>query len=725
MNVSRGLVVNVLVLALGGASLVAVLATTGSVTTKDSAGREQNLLPVFRTEDVLSLELTANGQKIRLERGAETDGGASSFELVEPVKELADAATVDKFLVGLGGAKALRPVADTLARSALGLENPAVRIVVKTGKVRYELGLGGPAPTPEGSRYLEVKIADATAKIFLVAKSVAEDLAVDLDAFRLRSIVSVSEADVTQLSIKSAGLDLDLVRGSGRGFLLDDPPNARVRADREMVGSLFFQLGRLTANRFLTNAEAEAALGANRAHFVIQTKDPSGAVSFDAGGSCPGDDAQLVILRRTPSLQGACVSRELDATLGGKRDAFVDDHAFSMHVDEVEEFVVARGDSKLRLVRKGTAFVLHTKTDTDVELIPGNERISDALEAHGTRVDAAKLGELGLEPAQGKVTLRSSAGREADVAEEVVRVGNKDHDGNLFVYREADGVTLLIPRDSARAFALDSTLLYPKKLSEFGPSSFISAEITRGQTHEVLSRGTNGALHLDSPKGFDIDGSLAADVVQALGALTAERFVADTDDGSFGLSHSSLTVHFAFQGEAATKTEHTLRFGAETTLGVYASLDQNGPVFVLPRTVLDTLETLLVDRSTFSADPAGLGAITLESNGRTLRFERRGEHLEPVPANAFPEDRLPDLLESLANLRPEAALHTGPAELAEGFSKPIATLHLSPKVGPARVVTIGAGDSWRAMSVFYLRVAGVDATYVIAQSKVRAVLAAF
>ncbi len=723
MKISRSLLINSLIVALSCASVVTVIVTNGSVTTKDSEGREQNLLPAFRTGDVASLELFANNREIALKRSETTDGGSAAFELIAPVKELADAATVDKFLAGLASAKALRPVADGLTRAALGLDSPSARIVVKTVKLSYELDLGGPAPAPEGARYVEVKSAGAAPKLLLVGKSVAEDLGFDLDAFRLRSVITVGESDVTRVSIKSSSLNLTLVRGAGKTFLVDGEP--KVRADRETVSSLFFQLGRLSANRFLSNAEAEAALGANHAHFELQTKEATSLVQFDVGGKCPGDDSQLVIVRRAPTMQGACVSRELEATLGLEREAFLDQHAFSLHVDEVEELAIAAGQTKLRLVRKGTGFVLHAKTDSDVELEPGNQRITDVLEVRGERVEAAKLNELGLDPEQGKVTLRSSAGRESDIAEEVVRVGNKDSAGNLFVYRETDGVTLKIPRDRARVFALDSTLLYSRKLTEFGPSSFISAEILRGQAREVLSRGDNGELRLESPKGFDPDGGLSADAIQTLGALTAERFVADTDDGSFGLAHPPLSVHFAFKTEQNPTVEHTLAFGDETALGVYATLDQNGPVFVLPRTVRDTLDTLLVNRAVFSAEPASLQALTLEVNGRALHFQRRGDQLEPTPPGGFPEDRLPDLLETLGNLRPEVAIHTGPAEPAEGFSKPLLTLRISPNKGPLQTVTFGAGDSWRATSVFYLRVAGVDATYVIAQSKVKTLLAAF
>jgi len=78
------------------------------------------------------------------------------------------------------------------------------------------------------------------------------------------------------------------------------------------------------------------------------------------------------------------------------------------------------------------------------------------------------------------------------------------------------------------------------------------------------------------------------------------------------------------------------------------------------------------------------------------------------------------LLEALDNLRPDAAIHTGPALPAEGLAKPSLVLKLTPKSGALQTVTFGAGDSFRESSVFYLRVSGFDATYVMAQSKVRA-----
>ncbi len=227
-------------------------------------------------------------------------------------------------------------------------------------------------------------------------------------------------------------------------------------------------------------------------------------------------------------------------------------------------------------------------------------------------------------------------------------------------------------------------------------------------------------MRLDEPKGFDPDIGASSDLIQALGSLTADRFVADRDDGSFGLEKPSLSVRFVSKSETNPKLEQYLRFGDETALGVFASLGDNGPVFALPRSVKDTCDTLLINRSLFSTSPDTFSAITLEAHGRTLHLERHGEQLTALPAGAFPQDKVQDLLEALSNLHPDAAIHTGAALAAEGLAKPSLTLRLTPKVGATQTVTFGAGDSWRGTSVFYLRVSGFDATYAMAQSKVRA-----
>lgn len=720
MKLSSGTLVSVGILLLAGASTIAVLVTRDALSTKDREASEQALLPAFEREEVTRLELTSSGRKLAVERAGTSDGSAQ-FRLVEPVKETADPATVERLLSGLASARALRPVEQGSAASALGLENPALRASLQTKKHSYRVALGGNAPTPEGARYLEVAIDQQPHQLMVVSKSVADELAVELDAFRLRSLVPVNEADVKAIAITSPKLEITLERSTGTNFLIKGEHESKLLANRETLKTLFFQLSRLTASVFLSEAEAERALGPARARFELTLKEARNSLRFEVGGSCPSDPSLLVVVRRTPDVQRACAPRELEATLGLEPNDFIDRRAFSLHADEVEELDIAGGKSKFALVRKGSGFVLHAGSETQVELEAGNQRITELLEAEGERVpfELGKLHELGLDPAASSVTLRSSAARETDVVRQVVRVGQRDTAGNLLVYREQDAVLLRIPRELSRGFVADSTLLYARKLSEFSLSSFISAEIEQKQGKQVLRRVNDGFV-LDEPKGFDPDGALSSDLIQALGALTAERFVADRDDGSFGLQRSALRVRFTFKNSEGAPVKQQLRFGDETALGVFASLSDDGPVFILSRSVREICQLSLLNRTLFPTSSEAFNAITLEAHGRTLRLVRQGERFTVVPAGSFPQDRVPELLEALGDLRAEAALHSGAALPGEGFSAPSLRLLLTPRLGASQTVSFGAGDSWRSTSVFYMRVSGVDATFVMAQGKVRA-----
>ncbi len=707
--------VNVGILVLAGASFAAVVATRSAPTTAEGIASGPSLLPAFRVEDSTRLELESAGQKIAIERKGSA-GGSAEFQLVAPVREPADPTAVDKLLTALANARALRPVDPGLKSSIFGLENPHLSVTLRTLQTSYELLVGNAAPAPTGARYVSIKLGSEPAKIVVIDKSVAEDLSVELDAFRQRSIVPLSEHDTIRITISSPTLAVTLRRASGIAFLIDGDP--KLFADRETVASLFFQLGRLSATRFLTPSEAEAALGPKRAQFELEIKH--GLFRFEVGGNCPADPAQLVVVRRAPSAQSACAPRDLEATLRLAASDLVDRHAFSLHADEVEELDMVGGAHKFALLRKGNGFVLHAGSEAAVDLEAGNQRIAGLLEAVGERVANKRLSDLGLDPAFASITLRSSAARDADVVQQSVRVGSADSAGNRWIYREQDGVLLRLSREAARSFAADSTLLYARKLTEFGPSSFVSADITRSSSKQMLNRDPSGELALREPKGFDPDSGLSSDLIQALGALTAERFVADRDDGSFGLEPPSLSVRFVFKGGDSALVEHALRFGSETASGIYASLDPGGPVFVLQRSVRDVCDTLLINRSVFPTSADALNSITIQAHGRALRLERHGEQLTATPPSSLTEDRALAVLDALRDLRPEAAIHTGPAAAPEGMGNPSLTLLLTPKRGPAQTVTFGAGDVWRSTSIYYLRVSGVDATFVMAQGKVRA-----
>ncbi|HEY4158890.1 MAG TPA: DUF4340 domain-containing protein [Polyangiaceae bacterium] len=720
MKLGRSQLINLVVLLASLGSVLAVWLTRSAPTTGELAARSPRLLVAWRPEQVSRLELGGSGQQIVLERQPALDGGLADFQLSKPVHETADAAAVEKLLSALGNANVLRRVEDGADKKSLGLDPPSRVIDIQMGPIAYHLRLGGAAPAPAGARYLDAVAEGASSPgLVLIDKAAAEDLvALDLNALRSRSLVSLSESDVTRIELHSPTLDVLLVRDQGSRFFLDGQPKRR--ADRNLIDSLFFQLSRLTAEPFLTLAEAEPALGNNRARIVLTSGDKQ-PLTLELGGPCPKNQSELTVVRRAPDPRAACVSREIGASLALTRDGLIDRHPFTLHADEVEELELSSGEHKLSLARKGTAFLLRGKNDSEVELAIGNRRISELVEIQGELGETDSLAKLGLEPPRGRATVRSSAATASNVVEESVRVGARDERGRVPLYREADGALLWLTAAQARSFQPDETLLRKRKLLEFGPTSLLSLEIAGRDQIERLSRDGSGNLQLELPKGFTLDGALATDLLQQLGSLETERFVADANDGSFGLETPLFTVHFSVRGEEAGVTNHTLRVGAKTAGGAFASLDADAAVFIVSHELLDALDTSLIDRSVLAAAPESLASISVSDGEHKLVLTRHGDTFGSASATLGPE-RIADFIELVGALRAEAAVHTGGPRPAEGFDKPTLTLTFTPSHAGEhpKTLRLGAGDSWRNTSVFYARVEGVDATFVVAQSKVRA-----
>jgi hypothetical protein len=100
------------------------------------------------------------------------------------------------------------------------------------------------------------------------------------------------------------------------------------------------------------------------------------------------------------------------------------------------------------------------------------------------------------------------------------------------------------------------------------------------------------------------DAAGAFDIVHAVATAQAEGWVADHDDGTFGLegTRSPCTVSLTVAADGGERTV-TLTFGSPTEGGFYAKAD-GGPVFVAASSLRDAIRRPLVDRSVPHADAA-------------------------------------------------------------------------------------------------------------------------
>jgi hypothetical protein len=242
-------------------------------------------------------------------------------------------------------------------------------------------------------------------------------------------------------------------------------------------------------------------------------------------------------------------------------------------------------------------------------------------------------------------------------------------------------------------------------------------EIESTGIHQILRRSSSGSFTLEEPKNLAVDPSLANDIAEALAQLRAERWVAEEDDGSFGLAAPRAKYQIGTEGATIR-----IETGRATSGGVFARRSDSRGIFVLPEATERTIETWAIDRSYFVIDPAEVQRVVLEHAAQR-------SVLEPStgPDAATSAERFEIVKTMLAEARAEGLVHLGPPRKEEGFDKPLLTLSIrrappSPASPSTIKITIGRGDVWRDNNVFYVRRDGIDATFAIAQSKLRPVL---
>ncbi len=706
-------------------AVVAVIATQNRVTTSEREAREHNVLSAFRQDDLTRISLDHEGKHFVLQRSAADDAGDATWSLREPIVEEADAYAIDKLTGALEYARWVRRIKpEEVDRKAFGLDDTKWVIRLEMGAIVYELRFGKEAASPEGARYLELVTSAPGAGVMIVGRDLVTELDLDVGELRGRQLVPYVSPALSKIVIEGP-VGTRRMKSSGQDRWRFDGMLGDVRVSRDAFDAVLVQFARIKADRFLELGAAEAAIGKSPIRLTLtpeKKSDPKAII--EVGGVCPGSANDAVAIRREPDALAACVPKSVVTGLDTPADSLVDRSLFTLRKDEVESLRIERPSGRLELDRKESGFLMRAPVKGDVELEPGNQRVESIVSATGTIEDKPNLDRLGLHPPKGRAVVESSADEDAKVVKEVVEIGTPSANGSLPVRRTSDGKVLILDRDRARVLDADSTLVRSRKIFDFAESEFRSLEVTGKDIHQRFTREPSGSFTLELPKGFERDAAVISNTIDALRGLEAERWIADRDDGSFGFAEPRLTVHLSYvAGDAGEKSE-TLTIGALTTGGAYAKIASQPGVFSMPRSAVDALGTLALDRSLFMITPDNTTRIEIERKGGRLILEKIGDAFARASGVDLSSTRVSEIVDTLIAFRPEAAVHTGPARPSEGFASPELVIRAQGTDKP-RTFRIGAGDSWQGTSVYYARAEGVDATFVIAQSKVRVLIGAF
>ncbi len=718
---------NIAVIGLALAAIIAVFATSDRVTTSEREARESNVLSAFREADISRVEVHSAKGNLLLERERGQDGGDDSWMLREPIKEEADPFAIQKLLGTLEFARFVRRIrSEEVDRAAFGLDAPIRRFKIQMGKIRFQLSIGKEAAQPKGAHYAEIIAEGAPGSgVLIIGRDLFQELDVGLEDLRGRLIVPYFSSEAERIVLEGLGGKRAL-RSLPHGRWRFDGMHGNTRVSRPLLDTLLVQFARLTADHFLNMKEAEAALGSEKIKISMFPKTKGDATGIvEVGGQCPKSKNDTVAIRRAPDPVAACVPKSVLEPLALPADRLLDSTVGGARKDEIESVTLRVGDKKLELNRKEAGFRLVKPVSGEVGLEAGNAFVSSLVDASGSLVPDADLASLGLAPPTGELSFKVVASDSA-ATEEKIELGRLGKDGTLHVRRKQDGAVLALSRDAARAFAPSAVLLRSPSVLKLKPAEIQSVAVSGTGTKQKFLRHPSGSFELVEPKGYSHDAALCVELVDLIVGLSAERWVADQDDGSFGFDKPAARLKIEVAHDAGPRS-HEVLVGTLVSGGAYAKLLGEPGVFVVSRRVVRALSRWVIDRGNFMLNAANTSQISLKHDGKEIVLLRRGRSFvakDPETAK-LTDTAMRRLVEAMSSLRAEGAVHLGAAKPGEGLGKPVLHVKVEREVGGPQEFRIGAADTWRETAVHYARVKGVRATFAIAKSKVTDLLAPF
>lgn len=744
------------------AAAVVLLLDRGSISTDEAQQHRGRLLPVWRSEELRAVQVRGGGNRYELRLEPDGTDGERAWQLrCDDRTVAADQQEVGELLAALELARYERRVDPTgVPPGQLGFDDRAWVVELDMTRQHFVVHIGAEAASPAGGRYARVGGGEEVRTV-VISGELATALERECDALRSRRLVPYPSSSLRSISLHEGdGSVRFTVRrsagGDGPPFLVVDPaPDGRPRrADRRVVNALLIDLAELEATRFHDDAEGAAGGDALRYALTLAVDDDEPRdLRLDVYGACPTGGGSLVV-RRGPPSTSACVESSSVAKLDLPAGKLLDRHVIGAARGNVFELQIRTDQRVIEVARQGTGWRLRRPSEGDADAEAIERWLDGVLAAEGVLLPDGPpaAGQRGLAPPRVTGRVVSLAAPTAGGPERIERfeVGS-EHDGRVVVRRLEDGALLEVSAAAAAALTPQTTSLRPAQVLDESPDRIVSLEAVAEPIRQRVERAdgqSDWRLVEPTGLGLGVDPALVGRLSRLLGALRTPRWVADSPRPEFGLDAPRCVLRFGLRepsgdagaGPAAPQQRDrdgpssatrlvVLRLGGETDGGHFASLDGDAAVFVAPHEVVRLAERWWLDRRAPAVDTAELARVVLSSpsSERRLVLERRDGKLTATPGPSSADESVASTVRSsLGELWAEAVTGVGPPAPEAGFDRPRLTIELYRQEAAVPeepvVLRVGADDLLDDTRIHYVRRDDIDATFAVAQARLRPLL---
>jgi hypothetical protein len=682
----------------------------GTVSDADREARLREVFPTFQIDLVHRIELSHGQETLVLER---PEGPGATWAMTSPRREPAEASAVDSLLRDLELARRARFVSND---TQIGEVRARGRVTV--GRVQYVFTLGGDAPSPRGGAYMTV-LGEPP---FVVEQSLKAQLLRTADSYRVRSLVRYSQSEIRRIERTNGATKLTLER-VGDTFRVGSTSGPR--ASRAALDRIFDALADIRAETFLEDGEGDRATSHLVRTVVIVPRDetqPHVTIAF--GDPCPTPPGEVVVAVVGPTRTSACVARGSLEALDVSSDDLVDKSLLSARADEIEEIDLSSGfpgGPRLNLARRGTGW--HLRAPQDRELTP--EETDSANTFVSTMAGAqAMTVESSTSARRQAVHTRATFVRTGAGSSEIVEISAPDASGVASARRLEDGALLRVSRAVARRFDPHVVVLRARAAwtAPFDPASVVRVDDTCTPDAQRIDL-VDGRWRMRMPAGQAVDVAYTMDLVESVAHAKADGWIAEADDGTFGLDASAcdVTLTLATRDADAGADSRTLVFGAGADGDTYARTLDGPEVFLAPPGLLALARHPAIDRSAFRIEASPGLRVELKKAHTTIELSASGGAFSRAGREEASDDPVGA---ALVATYARDAVHAGPPAPSEGFDLPTLEILLAGRGAPSltRRIVIGAPIG-KADDGYFARVSGVNATFAVDGRTVEALLA--
>ncbi|MBX7192736.1 MAG: DUF4340 domain-containing protein [Sandaracinaceae bacterium] len=611
------------------------------------------------------------GIVVALERDQEAVETLDTFDvgtwrLIDPVQGPADPDAIDGVLLACESLSARRSIehASDEDRARFGLDSPRLVLTLGVADETQTVRVGDDDEALDGT-YVEV---EGTGTVHLVGQDFFEALDREVDDFRSRDLFEdLATRDVTALTLRYGheGAEATEARVAFRDHRWVASAPFEGWARQATITGLVDALVDARVARYVhEGGETLLSPAAVELELTAKERDDEGRDTgrlrehhVVLGRACPeepttdGSETVHAIALRVDDGPVVCVASRMLEAVTASEASLRETRLVAANDDQVERVVFGHGDeATLEVRRHDDRWELREEGASH----PADDQaVSEFLGAlHGAEAESfeaaepATLASRGLDAPRTRIRVHHSDDPELV---EYIDVGALDTIG-VWVRRGDEPVI-------ARYVGSVADLLQPSAL-RFRSRSVIAREaddvlglsITRDGQEERLST-ENGAWRIEAPFALAADRIATRDLLRALVALRAARWVAEEDEAEFGLASPRIRVQLSFRDASSEASqqpdehddhgddEHdeedagapvaplptslVLLVGADADGGAYARLEGEAAVFVLPSEVLASLRQPLVDREIIALDTTSATRITLTSAGASITIEKR------------------------------------------------------------------------------------------------------